>query len=96
MVCTYDVFYDKWRSCTISYTFGTLPDRIGAYRYISAITSCDRLIIYKENSMPQPGLILLLVTGLRCLNPAIGQCGDNGSGRMTGVPLKSEFLFLFV
>ena len=47
MVCTYDIFYDRWRSCTISYTFGTLPDRIGAYRYISAITSCDRLIIYK-------------------------------------------------
>jgi hypothetical protein len=33
-----------------------------------------------------------LCSGLRCLNPAIGQCGDNGSGRMTGVPLKSEFL----
>ena len=48
MVCTYDIFYDRWRSCTISYAFGTLPDRIGAYRYISAITtSCDRLIIYK-------------------------------------------------
>ena len=41
----YDNFYDRWRSCTISYTFGTLPDRIGAFRYISAITSCD--------SMPQ-------------------------------------------
>ena len=45
MVCTYDIFYDRWRSCTISYAFGTLPDRIGAYRYIFAITSCDRLII---------------------------------------------------
>ena len=45
MVCTYDIFYDRWRSCTISYTFGTLPDRIGAYRYISAITSCDRLLL---------------------------------------------------
>ena len=36
---------------------------------------------------------MILCSGLRCLNPAIGQCGDNGSGRMTGVPLKSEFLF---
>ena len=35
----------------------------------------------------------ILCSGLRCLNPAIGQCGDNGSGIMTGVPLKSEFLF---
>jgi hypothetical protein len=41
MICTYDIFYDWWRSCTISYPFGTLPDGIGAYRYISAITSCD-------------------------------------------------------
>ena len=45
MAFTYDIFYDRWRSCTISYTFGTLPDRIGAFRYISATTSCD--------SMPQ-------------------------------------------
>ena len=43
MVCTYDIFYDRWRSCTISYTFETLPDRIGGYRYISAITSCEKL-----------------------------------------------------
>jgi hypothetical protein len=35
----------------------------------------------------------ILCSGLRCLNSAIGQCGDNGSGRMTGVPLKSEFIF---
>ena len=49
---TYDIFYDRWRSCTISYTFGTLMDRIGAYRYISAITSCDRLVDH-INSMPQ-------------------------------------------
>jgi hypothetical protein len=49
---TYDIFYYRWRSCTISYTFGTLPDRIGAYRYISAITSCDRLVDH-INSMPQ-------------------------------------------
>ena len=46
LVCTYDIFYDRWRSRTISYTLVTLSDRIGAYRYISAITSCDRLIIY--------------------------------------------------
>jgi hypothetical protein len=26
-----------------------------------------------------------LCSGLGCLNPAIGQCGDNGSGRMNGV-----------
>jgi hypothetical protein len=41
MACTYDIFYDRWRSCTLSYTFGTLSNRIGAYRYISAIASCD-------------------------------------------------------
>ena len=52
MVFTYDIFYDRWRSCTISYTFGTLPDRIGAYRYISAMTSCDRLVDH-INNMPQ-------------------------------------------
>jgi fumarate reductase subunit D len=45
MACTYDIFYDRWRSCTISYTFGTLPNRIGAYRYISAIASCVRLLL---------------------------------------------------
>ena len=33
----YDNFYDRWRSCTISYTFGTLPDHIGAFRYISPL-----------------------------------------------------------
>jgi hypothetical protein len=37
-----------------------------------------------------------LCSGLRCLNLAIGQCGDNGSGRMTGVPLKFDFLFICV
>ena len=39
-------------SVLISYTFGALPDRIGAYRYVSAITSRDRLVDH-INSMPQ-------------------------------------------
>ena len=49
---TYDILYDRWHLCTISYTFGTLPDCIGVYRYISTITSCDRLVDH-INSMPQ-------------------------------------------
>jgi len=39
-------------SVLISYTFGALPGRIGAYRYVSAITSRDRLVDH-INSMPQ-------------------------------------------
>ena len=56
MVFSYDIFYDRWRSCTINYTFGTLPDRIGAYRYISAITSCDRLVDHITNNICAMGV----------------------------------------
>ena len=50
---------DRWCSCTISYTFGILPDRIGAYRYIIALVegsvrtgagNCPEFGIYQVKS----------------------------------------------
>jgi len=48
MVYTYDIFYDRWRSCTISYTFGTKPEYLAAY-----LITLRHFVSIVNNTMPQ-------------------------------------------
>ena len=48
MVYTYDIFYDRWRSCTISYTFGAKPEYLAVYPI-----TLRHFVSIVNNTMPQ-------------------------------------------